>query len=593
MAPDSLRVYPGRDELRTIQTVPGLSTNLRANPWGWSGGYPITGVGDAGYLVQDEVQWQFRGSLDWQVGRFNRLKVGGEYLSIDLSRMYMPLVGGQGRPDLAAPIRAGLFLQDRLDVGDLVLEGGIRWDYLDPDIQFARIPGFETNVPDSLQSGFVKWDAGSSRFVPKFDEPCNGVTEENPNGTCLENFIPATTKSEWSPRLGAAFPVTPTSTFRLSYGRFVQTPAFFSGAGAAAQPTLMGVAGRDVDLPSTQTFEFGYRQLIGSRLVFDIAAFNKKQRRALTYRVIEFEDPNNGAPALRTVLTNQDFTESLGFEIRLDGAIANFFTGNLNYSYLDARGTGSDPWTYVNLVNTQQSNIGVLTGEPVAPPEVLLPLELGRQHNVGLTTSLHFPVDYMEGTTVGAILRDFGVFAVLSVRSGQRYTGLEYQGNYGDVGPPSARGPARTSIGALQTPWQTRFDVRLMKGFQIGKGWSLQAFVDWRNPFDIAVTRMVFLDTGNPVNERARARLLTDALADPLLDGDNEIRDFDIMAESPETDFNKYMLLRAEERWGNGDGVFTVEEQEHSFGQEWEYWNGLDRMVPSDQNLRLGLRLAF
>ena len=33
----------------------------------------------------------------------------------------------------------------------------------------------------------------------------------------------------------------------------------------------------------------------------------------------------------------------------------------------------------------------------VDPPEALLPLELGRQHNVGLTSSLLFPVDYMQG----------------------------------------------------------------------------------------------------------------------------------------------------------------------------------------------------
>jgi hypothetical protein len=53
------------------------------------------------------------------------------------------------------------------------------------------------------------------------------------------------------------------------------------------------------------------------------------------------------------------------------------------------------------------------------------------------------------------------------------------------------------------------------------------------------------------------------------------------------------MLLRAEERWGNGDGIFTVEEQERSFGQEWEYGSGLAAFVPSNQSLRLGLRISL
>jgi hypothetical protein len=601
LSPDSLALYPDKgDQFRTRETVPGVDTNLRSNPWGWYYGYPITGIGNAGYTVRDENSWQVRGSLDWQIGRFNRLKLGGEYLSADLNRVEFPLAGGQARPELARPVQGGLFLQNRLDVGDLVLEGGLRWDYFDPDVEFTRVPGYEANVPDSLQANFVRWDAASQAFVPKFDAPCGGPTASNPEGICLDNYLPGETRSEWSPRLGAAFPVTPTSTFRLSYGRFVQVPAFFSGAGynfssntAASQANLMSLSARDVELPDTRTFEFGYRQLFGSGFVFDIAAFNKKQRRALTYRLVTVENPNTGAPDQRTILTNQDFTESLGFEVKMDGAFGNLFMGNLSYSYLDARGTGTDPWTYLDLVDSQRSNLSFLTGDAVEPPEVLLPLELGRQHNIGLTTSLYFPPDYQEGTTAGAILRDLGVFALLSMRSGQRFTGLEYQGGYGDVGPPSSAGPASTPIGALQTPWQTRFDIKLTKAFQLGKGWRLQAYIDWRNPFDIAVTETVFLDTGNPVNEQARARLLNDALADPRLDGDNDIRDFDIVAESPETDFNKFMLLRAEERWGNGDGIFTVEEQERSFGQEWEYGSGLAAFVPSNQSLRLGLRISL
>ncbi len=44
---------------------------------------------------------------------------------------------------------------------------------------------------------------------------------------------------------------------------------------------------------------------------------------------------------------------------------------------------------------------------------------------------------------------------------------------------------------------------------------------------------------------------------------------------------------------GNGDGIFTVEEQELSFGQDWEAWRGRYLLVDSNQNLRLGFRIAF
>ena len=73
-------------------------------------------------------------------------------------------------PDLAAPIVAAAFLQDRLDVGDLVLEAGLRLDYFDANVEMPRTAGFVFNVPDSLKSGFVRWDASTQDFVPLFDE---------------------------------------------------------------------------------------------------------------------------------------------------------------------------------------------------------------------------------------------------------------------------------------------------------------------------------------------------------------------------------------------------------------------------------------
>jgi hypothetical protein len=85
-------------------------------------------------------------------------------------------------------------------------------------------------------------------------------------------------------------------------------------------------------MPSTSTFEFGYRQLLGQDLVIDLAAFYKKQRAGLTYREVPSTDPNTGLPEFATVLTNQDFTESTGFEIKIDKAITNLFVGNLAYS---------------------------------------------------------------------------------------------------------------------------------------------------------------------------------------------------------------------------------------------------------------------
>jgi hypothetical protein len=611
---DSMRAYPQRDDLAASQSLTGLADNLRANPYGMRTGYAINGYDNTGLSKVNEDRLQLRATLDWQLGRFNRVKLGGEYINIDMLANNIPLYAGIPLPETGQPTRIGAFLQDRLDIGDLVLEGGVRWDYLDSGADYSRVPGYVFNVPDSLKQGFTRYDESGS-YVPL--NAC-GPDSFDPTAPCKSNFIEGSTKSEFSPRLGASFPVTPTSTFRLSYGRFVQTPAFFTAggfasgeAGTAAQTVgffnntnfdLVNANtnqtwGRDIDMPSTRTFEFGYRQLIGQSLVIDVSAFNKKQRSALAARKLPFEDPNRaGATTFLNVITNKDWTESNGFEAKLDKAFGNLSVTSLVYSFIDARGTGSDPFTYTSLILRGNSNISALTGIPENPPEVLLPLEQSRKHNIGVTSSLAFPVDYMQGSTLGAILSDFGVYAVLRVRSGLPFTKLINSGN-GQVGPPSVaglNGTPQSGISNTQTGWTTGFDVRFTKGFQIGRGWNLQAFLDWRNPFNITNNNTVFLETAGIVNQQHREAQLLTALSDTRLDGDNLIRDFDIAVESPETEFNKYSLMRAEERWGDGDGVFTVEEQNVAFGQGYESTFGEDvRFATSDQLFRLGLRIAF
>ena len=111
----------------------------------------------------------------------------------------------------------------------------VRWiyrePYLDPDVFYPRTPGAVFNVPDSLKQGFTRYDSETGGYVPL--NAC-GPDSFDPTAPCKSNFIEGSTKSEFSPRLGASFPVTPTSTFRLSYGRFVQTPAFFTTQGFAS-----------------------------------------------------------------------------------------------------------------------------------------------------------------------------------------------------------------------------------------------------------------------------------------------------------------------------------------------------------------------
>lgn len=641
---DSLFVlYPGRDDLVQRQTVPGLQTNLRLNPYALRSAFPISGFGrTAGGIgigtlageLRDEDSWTFSGSLDWQAGRYNRIFVGADYRDISAERMQIGLFESPVVPYQNDPTVAGFFLQDRLDLGDVVLEAGLRYDYFDPGGEFPRIPGFVSNVPDSLRADAWEIVPGEgsveSRLQPV--ENCGGAdTEGNrtrPDGTvvCKNNFVEADVQTAWSPRLAVSFPVTSTSTFRLSYGQNVQVPALqasggfeggvgtasgqaglFSGVNAQLGPLANTNTrfGREVEMPRTTLFEAGYRRLFGDDLVFDIAAYAKTVRNGLAYRTLPFQDPTTGGTVNINVLTNADYTQTRGFDVRVDKRFGELVDVSGSYSYVDARGTGSDPASYVDILKRGSSNLSIRTGQPVAPPEVMLPLDQSRTHNFSGTVSILFPEEYGEGYE--GVLGDVGIFATMSARSGLPFTRIVNAGA-GTLGPPTdlgLTGEIAEAINASRTPWTRALDLRVHKGFNAGP-LRMRAFADWRNPLDLENISTVFLETGTTRNEVYREAVILGHLGDSRLDGDTQVDAFAVQcvgfdAPTPECEVpgtepivNAYALQQAEARFGDGDGIYTVEEQRSALNA---YYNNFVRGEQfyrrSDQSLRLGLEVIF
>jgi hypothetical protein len=364
--------------------------------------------------------------------------------------------------------------------------------------------------------------------------------------------------------------------------------------GLANTNTLFG---RDVEIPRTVLFEAGYRQVFGGSTVIDVAAYSKTTRNSLTYRKLPFEDPNNrGQTIFINALTNADYSLARGLDLRLDRRFTEIADLSLNYSFVDARGTGSDPNTYTGLILRRNTNLSITTGQPVDPPELLLLLNQSRAHNLSGTFSLLFPSDYREGTAVGTILQDVGVFATMRLASGLPYTRLVNSGA-GQQGPPTLAGLGGTpgeDLNASRTPGYKAFDVRLHRGFRVGDN-RMRVFADFRNPFHIANTTSVWLETGEVNNAVHREQSLDGLLRDATLDGDPNIDDFDIMAESPDNALNKYMLMEAESRFGDGDGFFTVEEQTAAFRANYDLFSGAlpDGLRTANRFLRFGLEFVF
>ena len=74
-----------------------------------------------------------KANLDWQVDRYNRLKLGGEFTHYDIDNYSHFRLTDQIFSDvyLEKPIRWNAFVEDRLDLGDVVVVGGLRYDWYD------------------------------------------------------------------------------------------------------------------------------------------------------------------------------------------------------------------------------------------------------------------------------------------------------------------------------------------------------------------------------------------------------------------------------------------------------------------------------
>jgi len=128
----------------------------RLNPYGveqsnrfsmWTAGQ------DQGINLSQERRLQARANFDWQADRFNRIKLGGEIHSFD-TRRYADGSGMNSSFGLNAyhekPIRWGGYIEDRLDLGDVVIVGGLRYDWYDSRAMFPLTPGRVSSLPATV-----------------------------------------------------------------------------------------------------------------------------------------------------------------------------------------------------------------------------------------------------------------------------------------------------------------------------------------------------------------------------------------------------------------------------------------------------------
>jgi hypothetical protein len=546
---------------------------------------------DNGVTLIRERRWQFRGNFDWQADRFNRIKLGGEFHSFDTRRYASSPISAFGMNAYnEKPSRMGAYVEDRLDLGDVVLVAGLRYDRFDSKAVYPLTPGRISSDP-------------SAPFDPN-----------NPTA----NLVRAPAHTSWSPRLQVSFPVTEHSNFRLSYAHQVQAPDFdllFRGKNNdISQSNRNQSFGRDLDFTKTIIFEFGIRHAFSQDMVLDVAAYNKDKVSDVAGRLFRLPDPGlNDALGDFRVFNNADFGNVRGVDFKLDRRFSNFFSGSLSYSFQVAKGTGSDPFAYFR---TTARVISSLTNETAPPPQAILPTDDTRKHNIGGALALSFPGDWRQGTTIGKILSDVGVFATLRFASGLPYTRIRNSAEGVTQGESPLEFTNLEPINASTMPWFKNVDVRVIKGLRVGPlDWTL--FAEAKNLFNFRNVLNLFIETGDVVNAQHREKFLSEQVAQLETEAAaNNLLTTDPVTGGPAVDLTApgvcagwtsrntpgsaaggpvdcVLLTRAEARFGNGDGLYTESEYTRAFNAWYNLANAPDRFYGAGRRIRVGAEISF
>lgn len=312
-------------------------------------------------VFQQTVTQTVVGSYTQQVNRVHLMKVGfqGRFHKID-NRDYGIEVSPTEGPRISpspfndnrldtSPTELAAYVQDKIELGRMIINAGLRFDYFDPDYL----------VPiDVSQAGLER--------IPNPASPADSIS----------NRQPADVEFQLSPRFGIAFPISSTGVMRFSSGLFFQIPNFsllYTNPEYEVNPQSATTQFGNPDLKPERTlaFELGLQQGLTDDIGVDVTIFAKDIRSLVGQEIVR--DPN-GNFAIRWI--NTDYGNVRGVTLSLFKRGRSALNGSLDYTFQFAQGTASDPG---EAFGREQSGL--------APTLSLIRLNWDRRHILNGTLS--------------------------------------------------------------------------------------------------------------------------------------------------------------------------------------------------------------
>lgn len=534
------------------------SQAYRLNPYAMqSGGFFTQGV-DAPLALASEHRRTGRWQLNW------KLPDGRQSVSVGLDADGAGLTNYSTASPIsqlslnawtANPSRFGFFFTDVITFGSATLEAGARYDRVNPGVVLPIVPGFTFSNPN--------WDQTLT----------STSSDAQYQASVSKVFFNTRDQSFATPRIRFGWAIDRKTSVRLAFGQTLMTPPVSAvAANSNTDLTFAGPGtpfGRDVTDGVASTFEGGARRLFGAATSVDLSGYYEFHIPTYLFRFEAFDDPTNPGRQLDVgVLDNV----AQGYEWGFDGGVSHHFgqvaSASLSYG--------------LNVSGFKHALASITTQELATAVQAAVPDDWAR-----------------DGWR--SALRSVGAVAQFRMINGIPYTPEVNQG-FGDIAPgPISPGAAQAGpFFSERLPWTKVLDLKVTKGVRMnGMDWTV--FADFRNLLNFKNLYALYAETNGTSNVLFEQRVTSGEFASLANEANNNgaLAGTSIMLgncanwQQPSGPVDCVMLRRAEARFGNGDGTYTLAEQANALHNYFDMVFGSYQFYGPQRTVRVGLSLAL